>query len=69
MVNDQFEETLDDNKTKSTRKTTDKLVFISGTSNPLLFINEFVKCNDVPTDNDKMFKLRNFVNESHRGKD
>lgn len=55
-----------DNKS-SKGKTTDNLAFICGQTNPLLFVSEFEKCSDVKTDKDKMFKLRKFVNDSHRG--
>lgn len=52
---------------KSLRENTDQLVFISGQSNPLLFLNEFEKCRDVKTEKDKMFKIRNFVDACHKG--
>lgn len=46
--------------------TTDKLVFVSGESNPLVFLNSFEKCDDVKLEKDKMFKIRHFVDDNHR---
>lgn len=48
-------------------KKTDQLIFVSGQTNPLLFLAEFDKCRDLKTDKDKMFKLRNFVDDTHKG--
>lgn len=67
LVNEQFEDKS--SKTKPLPKSRVELVFACGQTNPLLCINEFEKCCDVKTDKDKMFKIRNFVNDSHRGKD
>lgn len=52
---------------KLSYKYTDGLVFISGQTNPLLFLNEYEKCRDLKDDKDKMFKIRNFVDAPHRG--
>lgn len=38
-----------------------------GQSNPLLFLKEFERCRDLKNDKDKMFKLRHFVDEPHKG--
>lgn len=48
-------------------KDTSQLIFISGQTNPLIFLNEYEKCADVNTDKNKMFKIRNFVDDIHRG--
>lgn len=48
-------------------KSTD-LVFASGETNPLLFLNQFEKCIDVKSDKDKMYIIQHFVDESHKGK-
>lgn len=48
-------------------KTTNYLVFASGQTNPLLFLNEFEKCRDLKTEQDKMYKIRHFVDECHKG--
>lgn len=61
----------DNNETsncKSSRKNTKDLVFMSGQSNPLLFLDSFEKCCDVKTEKDKMLKIRNFVDACHRGR-
>lgn len=42
------------------------LTFDSGETNPLLFLAEFEKCIDIKSDQDKMQKLRNFVDEEHK---
>lgn len=42
-----------------------QLVFISGETNPLVFLKEFEKCRDSKTDKDKMFKIRHFVDKCH----
>lgn len=55
-------------KSKSSTKSTTRLMFISGETNPLLFLNEFEKCCDLKTDKDKMYKIRHFVDEGHIGK-
>lgn len=55
------------NQSKSD-KTTDRLIFASGQSNPLLFLNHFEKCSDLKNDQDKMFKIRHFVDDCHKGK-
>ncbi|XP_037029366.1 uncharacterized protein LOC119069419 [Bradysia coprophila] len=47
-------------------KTTDQLVFVSGQTNPLIFLKEYEKCRDIKYDEDKMFKIRNFVDASHK---
>ncbi|KAJ6634622.1 hypothetical protein Bhyg_13198 [Pseudolycoriella hygida] len=49
-------------KLKSTRDIT----FSSGETNPILFLAEFEKCHDVSTDDDKISKIRYFVNEEHK---
>ncbi len=49
-------------------KTTNRLVFAPGRSNPLLFLNDFEKCNDIKNDQGKMYKIRNFVDDCHKGK-
>lgn len=43
------------------------MVFIEGKSNPAVFLKEFEKCNDTETENDKLFKIRNFVNREDKG--
>lgn len=48
------------------RSNTDDLVFIAGETNPLIFLNDFEKCNDVTTEKDKLYKLRNFVNDEDK---
>lgn len=45
------------------------LSFHPGETNPLLFLAEFEKCLEVKTDQDKMQKLRNFVDAEHKRKD
>lgn len=42
------------------------MVFAVGKSNPAVFLKEFEKCDDVKTDKDKVFKIRNFVNLEDR---
>lgn len=54
-------------ESKSSDKSTTRLVFISGQTNPLLFLNDFEKCRDLKTDKDKMYKIRHFVDECHKG--
>ncbi|KAJ6642899.1 hypothetical protein Bhyg_07855 [Pseudolycoriella hygida] len=54
------------NKLKPSELKSTHLVFISGETNPLLFINQFEKCIDVKADKDKMYNIRHFVDESHR---
>lgn len=44
----------------------DDLVFIVGETNPLIFLNDFENCKDVTTEKEKLFKLRNFVNEEDK---
>lgn len=34
-------------------KSSDNLIFAVGKTNPLIFLNEFEKCNDVHTEKDK----------------
>ncbi len=46
-----------------------QLVFIPGQTNPLLFLSNFEKCSDLKNEQDKMFGIRNIVDESDRGKD
>lgn len=48
-------------------KSTD-LVFASGATNPLLFLNQFEKCIDVKSDKDKKYNIGHFVDECHKGK-
>lgn len=52
----------------SKTKTTKQIIFIAGQTNPMYFLNEFEKCRDVTNEKDKMYKIRNFVDGSHRGK-
>ncbi|KAJ6648323.1 hypothetical protein Bhyg_03551 [Pseudolycoriella hygida] len=54
-------------KKKLSDKKTKRLVFISGESNPLMFLKEFESSTDVKTEKDKMYKLLDFVDECHRG--
>lgn len=69
FINKQSEKSENEaSNSKSLLKSSDQLVFISGQTNPLLFVNVFEKCRDLKTDKDKMFKIRNFVDASHRGK-
>lgn len=51
---------------KGKSKSTDDLVFEAGKTNPAIFLKEFEKCYDVKTEKDKLYKLRNFVNENDR---
>lgn len=37
-----------------------------GKTNPAIFLGEFEKCSDVKTEKDKLYKLRNFVDENDR---
>lgn len=46
---------------KRLAKSSDDIIFAAGKTNPLTFLKEFEKCVDVKTDNDKLFKIRNFV--------
>lgn len=56
-----------ENQSKSD-KTTNRLIFASGQSNPLLFLNDFERCSDLKNDEDKMYKIRRFVDDCHKGK-
>lgn len=47
-------------------KSSDNLVFAVGKTNPLIFLNEFEKCDDTKTEKDKLFKIRNFVSEQDK---
>lgn len=47
-------------------KSTEDLVFAVGETNPVIFLHEFEKCSDVKEDKDKLFKIRNFVNQEDR---
>lgn len=49
------------------QSSTNRLLFVSGQTNPLLFLKKFEKCNDIETDKNKMYKIRGFVDESHKG--
>lgn len=49
-------------------KKTKGLVFVSGQNNPLMFLKDFESCSDVKTEKDKMYKIRDFVDECHIGK-
>ncbi len=62
------EPTAPDSPDKNLDRTTAQLVFVSGETNPLLFLNQFDKCKDLKTKNDKMYKIRDFVDECHKGK-
>lgn len=53
-------------KRKTKAVTTDDLVFLVGKTNPAIFLVEFEKCMDVKLDKDKLFKIRNFVNEEDK---
>ncbi len=66
LVDKNFKDQLNHTSGKK-RKTTDKLVFKWGHTNPLIFINEFEKCADVPTDLEKLLKIRSFVDDAHKG--
>lgn len=63
--NSQANETLNP---KSSQKSSHRLVFISGQTNPLMFLNDFEKCSDLKTDKEKMYKILHFVDECHKGK-
>lgn len=52
-------------KRVSTKSTRD-LVFQVGKTNPANFLKCFEKCPDVKSEKDKIYKLRNFVNENDR---
>lgn len=60
-------EELGTGTSKSIDKSTKRLVFISGQTNPSLFVNEFEKCSDVKSDKDKMYQILDFVDECHKG--
>lgn len=47
-------------------KTTHDIVFEAGKTNPAIFLKEFEKCSDVKLEKDKLYKLRNFVNENDK---
>ncbi len=47
-------------------QSTHDLVFKAGESNPANFLKKFEKCLDVKTEKDKLYKLRNFVNEDDK---
>lgn len=49
-------------------KSTRELTFNSGETNPLLFLTEFQKCSDIETDQDKTYKIRDFVDHRHKRK-
>ena len=51
---------------KKSINTTDDLIFVVGKTNPVTFLNLFEKCSDVKNHKDKIFKIRNFVNDEHR---
>lgn len=51
---------------KKVTKSSDDLVFAVGKSNPTVFLKEFEKCDDTKTDKDKLFRLRNFVNQEDK---
>lgn len=55
-------------RSKKNIKKTNQLVFISGQTNPLIFLSEFEKCSDVLADNDKKFKIREFVDDCDQSK-
>ncbi|KAJ6634109.1 hypothetical protein Bhyg_17618 [Pseudolycoriella hygida] len=54
------------NPAKKQSGSTHDLVFKVGETNPANFLNIFEKCSDVKTDKEKLFKLRNFVNENEK---
>lgn len=55
------------NKKEPKDRTANRLVFASGQTNPLLFLNDLEKCSDLKTDKDKMYKILHFVDECHKG--
>lgn len=54
-------------ESNSSHKVTNRLLFISGQHNPMLFLKSFEECRDLKTEQDKMFHIRNFVDDSHKG--
>lgn len=54
--------------TKQKTKTTRDITFDAGVTNPLLFLAEFEKCDDVKTEHDKTYKIRHFVDETYKRK-
>lgn len=59
----------DDQSNRSKRvkpTTTHDLVFQVCKTNPANFLKMFEKCSDVKSEKDKLYNLRNFVNENHR---
>lgn len=56
------------NKSIKRKGATRDLTFDSGVTNPLLFLADFEKCEDVMTPDEKLEKIRHFVDEEHKGK-
>ncbi len=52
---------------RESQSSTNRLLFVSGQTNPLMFLKKFEKCSDVMADKEKMYKIRGFVDESHKG--
>lgn len=57
---------LAESRRKNQPESSDDLIFVYGKTNPLIFLDKFEKCTDVKTDKDKLFKIRNFVNQIDR---
>ncbi|KAJ6634579.1 hypothetical protein Bhyg_13153 [Pseudolycoriella hygida] len=57
--------TAQNNSTRK-RSSTDDLLFVEGQSNPAVFLKEFEKCDDTKTEKEKLFKIRNFVNQEDK---
>lgn len=53
--------------TSTQKKETRKLKFDSLEMNPLLFLEKYEECDDVKTDREKLWKIRDFVNLEDRG--
>lgn len=51
---------------KKKAKVLDQMAFIYGQTNPITFLNEFERCKEFKNERDKMFKLRNIVDEPHK---
>lgn len=47
-------------------ESTHDLIFKAGETNPANFLKIFEKCSDVKTEKEKLYKLRNFVNENDK---
>ncbi|KAJ6624806.1 hypothetical protein Bhyg_03722 [Pseudolycoriella hygida] len=51
---------------KRNGKKTKNIVFMSGITNPVRFLAQFEKCDDMKTDRDKLWRIRHFVDEQHK---